>query len=151
MWAAVLYLGHKQGAGVDDVYEVSQTAEEGALQEATLKLRSRVSVSVCPDTTKQEGRRPSESVVSWRNIFNGSLFNLFYNQCFTIRLNLFRMSISERGYFKRGGCFHETLECDRTNLLSFMFVTGQSDCEQDGSRAKLPVGETGNTCLAVLN
>lgn len=83
VWAGVLYLGHKQGAGVDDVYEVSQTAEEGALQEATLKLRSRVYVSVCPDTTKQEGRRPSESVVSRWNIFNGSLFNLpdvmFYN------------------------------------------------------------------------
>lgn len=65
MWLGALYLGHKQGAGVDDVYEVSQTAEEGALQEATLKLRGRVHVSVCPDRTKQEGRRPSDSVVSW--------------------------------------------------------------------------------------
>lgn len=57
---AVLYLGHKQGAGVDDVYEVSQTAEEGALQEATLKLRSHVYVSVCPNTTKQGRRRVTE-------------------------------------------------------------------------------------------
>lgn len=63
--AAVLYLGHKQGAGVDDVYEVSQTAEEGALQEATLKLRSlRFCLSKHDGTRKKTCEEPSKSDVS---------------------------------------------------------------------------------------
>lgn len=67
--AAVLYLGHKQGAGVDDVYEVSQTAEEGALQEATFKLRS---LRFC--LSKHDGTRKKTCDDRARATFHGETF-----------------------------------------------------------------------------